>query len=330
LTTKTPLLKVNSLVKHYDGGSSAFIKRATVKAVDRVSFEMARAETLAVIGESGCGKSTVARLIVRLLDSSGGEIWFDGQRIDNLPAATFRPIRKRMQIIFQDPYASLNPRMKVRDILAEPLVSLRVTDHGPELEHRLDELMDIVHLPKAALARYPHEFSGGQRQRICIARALATKPDLIVCDEAVSALDVSVKAQIVNLLQELQRSMGLAMLFISHDLAIVSHMTHRVAVMYLGKIVEIATRQEIFSNPNHPYTQALLSAIPSPDPRAPRSQVILRGDIPSAVNPPNGCRFNTRCPHAFDRCRIEEPPLTIKSGERQVACHLSEAPEFEL
>jgi peptide/nickel transport system ATP-binding protein len=325
--SQAPLLKVHSLIKYYDGGSAGFMKRDTVKAVDGISFEMTRGETLAVIGESGCGKSTVGRLIVRLLDANQGEIWFDGQRIDNISTAAFRPIRKRLQIIFQDPYSSLNPRMKVREILAEPLLSLGLFRRGPVLEQRLDELVDIVRLPRAALGRYPHEFSGGQRQRICIARALATKPDLIVCDEAVSALDVSVKAQIVNLLQELQRSMGLTLLFISHDLAIVSRMTHRVVVMYLGKIVEVATRQEIFTNPKHPYTQALLSAIPSPDPAANRSRIILRGDIPSAVNPPEGCRFNTRCPYVFDRCRVEEPLLSVRDGGRQVACHLLEVPE---
>jgi len=319
-----PLLRVSDLVKHYEAGSTFMRKPDSVKAVDGISFEMYRGETLAVIGESGCGKSTVGRLILKLLDPTEGEIWFDGNRIDHLSTGAFRPLRRRLQIVFQDPYSSLNPRMRIRQILSEPLLSLGASDRGAALEKRLNELLDIVRVPRHALDRYPHEFSGGQRQRICIARALATEPDLIVCDEAVSALDVSVKAQIVNLLRELQQSMGLALLFISHDLAVVSHMTHRVAVMYLGKIVELATRDEIFGSPRHPYTQALLSAIPSPDPTATQDAIVLRGDIPSAVNPPRGCRFNTRCIRAFDRCRSGEPRLTGAAQGRQVACHLAE------
>jgi peptide/nickel transport system ATP-binding protein len=235
-----------------------------------------------------------------------------------------RQMRRRVQVVFQDPFSSLNPRMRVRDILAEPIRNFGLAKSAEELEVRLTALMDTVRLPREALNRRPHEFSGGQRQRIGIARALAADPELIVCDEAVSALDVSVKAQIVNLLQDLQSEFGLALLFISHDLAIVEHMTHRVAVMYLGKIVEVAPRREIFAEPRHPYTKALLSAVPLPEPGAQRNPIILRGDVPSPINPPKGCRFHTRCPFVFDRCRVEEPVLRAAGPEQWVACHLEE------
>jgi peptide/nickel transport system ATP-binding protein len=231
-----------------------------------------------------------------------------------------------VQVVFQDPFSSLNPRMRVRDILAEPIRNFGLAKSAADLETRVTALMDTVRLPREALNRRPHEFSGGQRQRIGIARALAAEPELIVCDEAVSALDVSVKAQIVNLLQDLQREFGLALLFISHDLAIVEHMTHRVAVMYLGKIVEVAPRREIFAAPRHPYTKALLSAVPLPEPGAQRNPIILKGDVPSPINPPSGCRFHTRCPYVFDRCRTEEPTLRSTGPEQWVACHLEEAP----
>jgi peptide/nickel transport system ATP-binding protein len=229
-----------------------------------------------------------------------------------------------VQVVFQDPFSSLNPRMRVRDILAEPIRNFGLAKSAIDLETRVTALMDTVRLPREALNRRPHEFSGGQRQRIGIARALAAEPDLIVCDEAVSALDVSVKAQIVNLLQDLQREFGLALLFISHDLAIVEHMTHRVAVMYLGKIVEVAPRYEIFAAPRHPYTKALLSAVPLPEPGAQRNPIILKGDVPSPINPPSGCRFHTRCPYVFDRCRTEEPTLRAAGPEQWVACHLED------
>jgi peptide/nickel transport system ATP-binding protein len=232
-----------------------------------------------------------------------------------------------VQVVFQDPFSSLNPRLRVRDILAEPIRNFGLAKSSAELDAKVATLMDTVRLPREALDRRPHEFSGGQRQRICIARALATEPDLIVCDEAVSALDVSVKAQIVNLLQDLQREFGLAMLFISHDLAIVEHMTHRVAVMYLGKIVEMAPRHQIFANPRHPYTKALLSAVPVPDPTARRTPMILKGDVPSPINPPSGCRFHTRCPFVFDRCRTEEPELRPRAEGQWAACHLDALPE---
>ena len=231
-------------------------------------------------------------------------------------------MRRRVQVVFQDPFSSLNPRMRVRDILAEPIRNFGLAKSSAELEKKVAALMDTVRLPRDALGRRPHEFSGGQRQRIGIARALAAEPELIVCDEAVSALDVSVKAQIVNLLQDLQREFGLALLFISHDLAIVEHMTHRVAVMYLGKIVEMAPRQQIFKAPRHPYTRALLSAVPVPEPGAIRNPIILKGDVPSPINPPSGCRFHTRCPYVFDRCRTEEPELRSTDGAQWVACHL--------
>jgi peptide/nickel transport system ATP-binding protein len=250
----------------------------------------------------------------------------DGKRIDDLSAGALRPLRRRVQVVFQDPFSSLNPRMRVRDILAEPIRNFRLAKSGSDLEARVERLMDVVRLPRDAVKRWPHEFSGGQRQRIGIARALAAEPDLIVCDEAVSALDVSVKAQIVNLLHDLQQELGLAMLFISHDLAIVEHMTHRVAVMYLGKIVELAPKRPIFAAPKHPYTQALLSAVPVAEPGAARQRIILKGDVPSPINPPKGCRFHTRCPYAFDRCRTEEPPLRPTEAGHLAACHLHDLP----
>ena len=260
-----PLLQVNDLKKHFPVKKGLFSRKSEwVYAVDGVSFEIARGETLSLVGESGCGKSTVGRAILRLFDITSGQVILDGQRIDDAHPSTMRQMRRRVQVVFQDPFSSLNPRMRVRDILAEPIRNFGLAKSAIDLETRVTALMDTVRLPREALNRWPHEFSGGQRQRIGIARALAAEPELIVCDEAVSALDVSVKAQIVNLLQDLQREFGLALLFISHDLAIVEHMTHRVAVMYLGKIVEVAPRYEIFAAPRHPYTKALLSAVPLP------------------------------------------------------------------
>ncbi|MBW4091600.1 MAG: ABC transporter ATP-binding protein [Proteobacteria bacterium] len=322
----SPLLEVTNLRKHFPlhGG---VLGRTTgyVYAVDGVSFDIARGETLSLVGESGCGKSTVGRAILRLVAPTSGEVLLDGERIDNLPNAQLRRLRQRMQVVFQDPFSSLSPRMKVRDILAEPLRNFDLA-RGAALEARLVALLDKVRLPRDALDRFPHEFSGGQRQRICIARALAPEPDLIVCDEAVSALDVSVKAQIVNLLADLQDELGLTLLFISHDLAIVEHLTHRVAVMYLGKLVEIADRRTLFTAPRHPYTRALLSAVPVPDPTAPRNRMILTGDVPSPIRPPSGCRFHTRCPFVFDRCRTEEPLLRPGAPGQLAACHLEEMP----
>jgi peptide/nickel transport system ATP-binding protein len=321
-----PLLAVNDLKKHFQVGGGLLRKRAFVYAVDGVSFTIARGETLALVGESGCGKSTVGRAILRLFDITDGQVVLDGRRIDDLPAGSLRPLRRRVQVVFQDPFSSLNPRMRVRDILAEPIRNFGLASSARDLDARIAALMDKVRLPRDAVNRWPHEFSGGQRQRIGIARALAAEPDLIVCDEAVSALDVSVKAQIVNLLQDLQQELGLALLFISHDLAIVEHMTHRVAVMYLGKIVEVAPKRAIFAAPRHPYTKALLSAVPVPEPGAARERIILKGDVPSPINPPKGCRFHTRCPYAFDRCRSEEPPLRPSETGHLAACHLHDLP----
>jgi peptide/nickel transport system ATP-binding protein len=322
-----PLLQVNDLKKHFPVRGNLGRNVSRVYAVDGVSFEIARGETLSLVGESGCGKSTVGRAILRLFDITAGQVVLDGQRIDDLSPDRLRRLRRRVQVVFQDPFSSLNPRLRVRDILAEPIRNFGLAKSSAELDSKVAALMDTVRLPRDALDRLPHEFSGGQRQRICIARALAAEPDLIVCDEAVSALDVSVKAQIVNLLQDLQHEFGLALLFISHDLAIVEHMTHRVAVMYLGKIVEMAPRQQIFAAPRHPYTKALLSAVPVPDPTARRNPMILKGDVPSPINPPSGCRFHTRCPFVFDRCRTEEPELRQRAEGQWAACHLDTLPE---
>jgi peptide/nickel transport system ATP-binding protein len=326
-----PLLEVADLKKHFPlrGGFFGGVT-GHVFAVDGVSFTIGRSETLALVGESGCGKSTVGKAILKLFDITAGQVVLDGKRIDDLPAGTLRPMRRRVQVVFQDPFSSLNPRMRVRDILAEPIRNFGLAKSSADLDARIADLMDKVRLPRDAVNRWPHEFSGGQRQRIGIARALAAEPDLIICDEAVSALDVSVKAQIVNLLQDLQNELHLALLFISHDLAIVEHMTHRVAVMYLGKIVEVAPKRSLFAAPKHPYTEALLSAVPVPMPGAQRERIILKGDVPSPINPPTGCRFHTRCPYAFDRCRVEEPPLvavpTALAPGHLAACHLHDRP----
>ena len=322
-----PILEVRDLKKHYPirgglmGGTVGH-----VYAVDGVSFSLAKGETLSLVGESGCGKTTVGKTILRLTEATGGEVLIDGRRIDNLPVSQLRPLRKRMQVVFQDPFSSLNPRLRVRDIIAEPMLNFAMAGSAAEFDERIGAVLDKVQLPRDAMTRYPHEFSGGQRQRIGIARALATDPDLIICDEPVSALDVSVKAQVVNLMSDLQQELGLALLFISHDMAIVEHMTHRVAVMYLGKIVEIADRRGRFAEPKHPYTQALLSAVPVPDPDAKRTRIILKGDVPSPIRPPPGCRFHTRCPYVFDRCRVEEPVLKPVVPGQLAACHLHDKP----
>jgi peptide/nickel transport system ATP-binding protein len=322
-SASVPLLEVRQIQKFFPIKTGIFSKvTGHVHAVDGVSFSIRKGETLALVGESGCGKSTVGRSILRLFDLTSGEVILDGTRIDSLSASALRPLRKRIQVIFQDPFSSLNPRMRVHDIIAEPIRNFGLASDEEQIKARVVQLLDKVRLPKDAGERWPHEFSGGQRQRICIARALAAEPDLIICDEAVSALDVSVKAQIVNLLQDLQKELGLALLFISHDLAIVEHMTHRVAVMYLGRIVELADRTELFTNPQHPYTTALLSAVPVPDPTKKAHRIVLQGDVPSPVNRPSGCHFHTRCPDVMDICKVQEPRQTIMPSGRMVACHL--------
>lgn len=327
MITDRPMLEVVGLKKHFPihGGLLGQVT-ARVYAVDGVSFEIRRGETLSLVGESGCGKSTVGKAILRLFKLTDGEVYLDGERIDDMRAGKLRRMRKRVQVVFQDPFSSLNPRMRVRDILAEPLINFGMVKGRKDLVAKVEALMDKVRLPRDAINRFPHEFSGGQRQRIGIARALAPGADLIICDEAVSALDVSVKAQIINLLADLQDELGLALLFISHDLATVENLTHRVAVMYLGKIVELADRRTLFAESHHPYTRALLSAVPVPDPTAKRSRIILKGDVPSPINPPSGCRFHTRCPFVFDRCRVEEPALRPVGAEHLSACHLDKVP----
>ena len=324
--TSPALLEVSGLKKHFPIHGGFFGTLAgRVHAVDGVSFSIAKGETLALVGESGCGKSTVGKAILRLFDITDGAVLLDGIRIDALGARELRPLRRKVQVVFQDPFSSLNPRLRVRDILAEPIRNFGLAKSADDLEQRLALLMDKVRLPRDAIGRFPHEFSGGQRQRIGIARALAAEPELIICDEAVSALDVSVKAQIVNLLQDLQRELGLALLFISHDLAIVEHIAHRVAVMYLGRIVELAGKRDLFTAPQHPYTEALLSAVPVPDPTAQSRRVILQGDVPSPIKPPPGCHFHTRCPIAVARCRVDTPALKEVRPGQLAACHLREA-----
>jgi oligopeptide/dipeptide ABC transporter ATP-binding protein len=319
-----PLLSVKGLVKHFPVKKGVLQQTVgQVRAVDGVSFDIAAGETLGLVGESGCGKSTVGKTILKLIDPTAGEVWLSGARIDRLSKGEMRSFRRQMQVVFQDPYSSLNPRLTVRDIVAEPLKNFGVAA-GQELEDQVAALIEKVGLRKEALDRYPHEFSGGQRQRIGIARALALRPSLIICDEPVSALDVSVQAQVINLLVELQRDFGLSYLFIAHDIAVIEHISHRVAVMYLGKIVELADRADLFARPQHPYTEALLSAVPVPDPEVERKRIILSGDVPSPIAPPSGCRFRTRCPLAFDRCAKEEPPIQEVAAGHYVACHLRE------
>jgi peptide/nickel transport system ATP-binding protein/oligopeptide transport system ATP-binding protein len=299
--------------------------RGSVHAVDDVSFAIAEGETLGLVGESGCGKSTIGKTVLRLIEPTAGTIEWRGQRIDALQGRAMRPHRRELQAVFQDPYASLNPRMRAADIVAEPIRNFEGVS-ASEIRDRVVSLFEKVGLRPDQMPRYPYEFSGGQRQRLGIARALAPRPKLIVCDEPVSALDVSVQAQVINLLGDLQREFGLSYLFVAHDLAVVEHISHRVAVMYLGRIVELASTRALFQSPQHPYTEALLSAVPVPDPTVQRKRIILAGDVPSPIELPKGCRFHTRCPYAFDRCRVEEPKLREVLPGHLAACHLRDAP----
>ncbi len=316
------LLEVADLRKYYPTQQGWLARGgAKVHAVDGVSFSIASGETLGLVGESGCGKSTTGKLILRLQDPTSGTIRWRGRDISQLSQAEMRPVRRELQAVFQDPYASLNPRMRASDIVVEPLRNFE--DHsGTAARERAAYLFERVGLRRDQLVKYPFEFSGGQRQRLGIARALSVQPKLIVCDEPVSALDVSVQAQVINLLMDLQREFRLSYLFVAHDLAVVEHISHRVAVMYLGKIVEIADKKSIFTRPQHPYTEALLEAVPVPDPRRRKQRRVLTGDVPSPVNPPPGCRFHTRCPYAEERCKVEEPLLKQVAGGQWVACHL--------
>src|SRR5450631_491430 len=317
----TALLEVENLVKHFVADRSVFGRpTAFIKAVDGVSFSVDAGQTLALVGESGCGKSTVSRLVLRLIEPDSGQIRFEGRDLLALDANQLRAFRRDAQIIFQDPYASLNPRMTVSQILTEPLALHDLVPPARRRE-RVEELLRLVGLEPRFARRYPHEFSGGQRQRIAIARALAVEPKLIICDEPVSALDVSIRSQILNLLRDLQDRLGLAYIFVSHDLAVVKHIADRVAVMNLGVIVETAPTQALFAAPRHPYTRALLSAIPVPKPRARRNRLLLQGETASALHPPSGCRFHTRCPHVIERCRVEPPELLADSAGHMTACH---------
>jgi oligopeptide/dipeptide ABC transporter ATP-binding protein len=316
-----PVLAVRGLVKHFRVRSGLLRQPASALAVDNISFAIGPGETLALVGESGCGKSTTGKVILRLLDANAGEIHLDGTRIDQLSRADMRRFRRHLQMVFQDPYASLNPRMRARDIVAEPLRNFSALSRR-EIEAEVATLFEKVGLRRDQTIRFPHEFSGGQRQRLVIARALALRPKLIVCDEPVSALDVSVQAQVINLLVDLQRDFGIAYLFIAHDLAVVEHLAHRVAVMYLGRIVELAEKRSLFARPQHPYTEALLSAVPVPDPKSRPKRIILQGDVPSPIDPPTGCRFHTRCPYAEPRCRTDTPVMREVLPGHFAACHL--------
>lgn len=313
-----PLVEIRNLKKFFNVG-----KGQTLKAVNDVSLDIKQGETLGVVGESGCGKSTAGRTVLRLYEPTDGAVNFNGTNIYKLSGSKMKALRREMQMIFQDPYASLNPRMTITDIIGEALDIHKLVGSKAERKKRVEDLLDLVGLNPDHATRYPHEFSGGQRQRIGIARALAVDPKFIICDEPISALDVSIQAQVVNLLQELQRKMGLTYMFIAHDLSMVKHISDRVAVMYLGKVVEIAPSEELYANPSHPYTKALLSAIPIPDPdiEKTRERIVLKGDLPSPINPPTGCHFRTRCPMATEKCALAEPALVEARPGHWTACH---------
>jgi oligopeptide/dipeptide ABC transporter ATP-binding protein len=318
-----PLLNIIDLVKHFPLGGGMLAKpKGWVKAVDGVSFAVLRGESFGLVGESGCGKTTLGRLILRLLEPTAGRIEFEGQNIFPLSPDQFMPLRRRMQIIFQDPYSSLDPRMKVDAIITEPLRAIQRMTQQRQKETAA-ELLEKVGLQKADLGKYPHEFSGGQRQRIGIARSLCMRPELIVADEPVSALDVSIQAQVINLMQDLKDEFNLAYVFISHDLSVVGHICDRIAVMYLGKIVELATNEDFSRNPRHPYTRALLQAVPLPDPHRKTEPLAMEGDVPNPIDPPTGCSFHPRCPHKFDRCSLETPRLVEAAADHYVACWLN-------
>lgn len=317
----TPLLQVENLVKSFPIHGGIFSREiASVKAVADVSFEIKKGETLGLVGESGCGKSTLGRCLTRLHDPTSGKIIYNGKDITNIKGEELREIRKKIQIIFQDPFASLNPRMTIGSVLEEPLIIHGIGETHQDRLDRVHELIDLVGLRREHLNRYPHEFSGGQRQRVGIARALAVNPELIICDEPVSALDVSIQAQVINLLMELQNKLGLTYVFIAHDLKVVEHVSTQVAVMYLGKIVEKAHAEELYRNPKHPYTKALMSAIPVPDPRGKEERIILTGDVPSPINPPTGCHFHPRCPSAIEECKTKVPTLEAKAANHLASC----------
>jgi peptide/nickel transport system ATP-binding protein len=324
ITEKKVLLEVEHLKQYFPvKRDSVFKPKTYVKAVDDISFKLNEGETLSIVGESGCGKSTTGRAILRLDEPTDGKVYYSGQNILDLNKKEMRKLRGDLQVIFQDPFASLNPRQTIKQILNEAMAIQEVVEKPKRME-RIDELLGLVGLPSEALDRYPHEFSGGQRQRIGIARALAVNPKLIICDEAVSALDVSIQAQILNLLKKLQKQFKLTFLFISHDLSVVRHISDRVMVMYLGKVVEVADKRELFDSPFHPYTKALLSSIPVPNPSIKGERILLKGDVPSPINPPSGCRFHTRCPFATDKCKTEEPELREIDNNHFVSCHFAE------
>lgn len=324
MNNNKPLLEVKNLRKYFKVGGGGLLggKKSWLKAVDDVTFSINHGETLGLVGESGCGKSTTGRTIIQLYYATGGEVIFDGTDLTKVPEKELMPFRKRIQMIFQDPYASLNPRMTVTDIIGEGITTHNISE-GAERQERIFDLLLKVGLKREHANRYPHEFSGGQRQRIGIARALAVEPDLIVCDEPISALDVSIQAQVVNMLEDLQDEMGLTYLFIAHDLSMVKHISDRIGVMYLGQLAEVADSDELYHHPQHPYTKALLSAIPIPDPDLTRKnkRIILRGDVPSPIDPPEGCRFASRCPIASEQCRKETPVLRDRGAGHLVSCH---------